>query len=699
MLKLVMIIKDSGEPLQDVLESVKPYIDSWCILDTGSTDGSQEKVKNTLSSIPGKLHQEYFVDFSTTRNRAFKLAETSGIECEYNIVLDDSYILHGGDKLRNMIREGNSSAYSIMIRNKNVMYDSIRITKVSEKLKYKYRVHENIIVSPKKLKMITDDDIYIEDMEYGLHTIRSSNRYKNDLTMLLQDHRENPKDMRIIFYVAQTYNKLGNHDKAIFFYNKRIQIDKKKDMSDEVYISYYNLGHIYKLLGDWNKAQQHFMSSYNLRPYRAEPIYHITKYYFENNNLDKSAVFLNNLIKLELPQLSVDTYEIEHRIYFYDIPYLLAEVLIRKGNVSNGLDIVKQLLTKYPESNDLKNMLYSIEKQEFTVKKYYKKVIVIHACNITGSWCPTNYVGTGVSGSEIMAMNMAIQFANNDYKVFLFTNCEKLEGVYDNVEYLHYTKYEKFLQETHVNYLIVLRDPENLKYYEHIEQVYFWIHDVLPIGSQFQTHAIKFKKIVCLTNWHKDHLMKEYNFPSNMISVIGNSLTFDVEENVEKIPYRFIYSSGFDRGFDKLLRLFPKIKERYPLSELHAFISKKYTSPHDYIHIKGRVTQKELMIEYTKADIWFYPTDFTETYCITALEAQMSKCVCVCSDLAGLQDTVGDRGILFDNSQSDDYILKKLFSIIDDTTKKQELIQCGYTWAIQQSNENIAKKWIDMFEN
>ena len=64
MLKLVMIIKDSGEPLKEVLESVKPYIDSWCILDTGSTDGSQEIVKNVLSSIPGKLHQEYFVDFS-----------------------------------------------------------------------------------------------------------------------------------------------------------------------------------------------------------------------------------------------------------------------------------------------------------------------------------------------------------------------------------------------------------------------------------------------------------------------------------------------------------------------------------------------------------------------------------------------------------------------------------------------------------
>jgi tetratricopeptide (TPR) repeat protein len=692
-----MIIKDSGEPLKKVLESVKPHIDSWCIVDTGSTDGSQEIVKNVLSSIPGKIYEEQFVDFSTTRNRAFELAETCGIDCEYNIVLDDSYILYGGCKLRNIIGEGNLAAYSIIIKNKRMMYESIRITKVSEKLRYKYRVHEDIIVSKKKLKIIINDDVYIEDIECNTHSVRSNDRYKNDLTMLLQDYRENPKNMRIIFYIAQTYNKLGNHDKAIFFYNKRIQIDKKKDTSDEVYNSYYNLGHIYKLLYNWNKAEQNFMFSYNLRPYRAEPIYHITKYYFENNKFDKALLFLNNLIKLKLPSLSIDTCEIEHIIYFYDIPYLLAEVLIRKGDVSAGLQIVKQLLTKYPENNDLKNILYGIEKQEFTVKKYHKKVIVMHACNLTESWCPTNYIGTGVSGSEIMAMNMAIQFAKNDYKVFLFTKCENLEGVYDNVEYLHYTKYENFLQETYINYLIVLRDPNNLKYYEHIEQVYFWIHDILPIGSQFQTHANKFKKIVSLTNWHKKELMKEYNFPSTMISVIGNSVTFDRDENVKKIPYRFIYSSDFIRGFDKLLRLFPKIKERYPLSELYAFISKKYTSPYDYVHIKGRITQKELMIEYKKSDIWFYPTDFQETYCITALEAQLSKCICVCSDLAGLKDTVGDRGVLFDNSKSDDYILEKLFTIIDDTNKKEELIQSGYIWAMQQSNENIVKKWIDMF--
>ena len=94
LLKLVMIIKDSGEPLKKTLETIKPYIDSWCILDTGSVDESKKIVKDILSNIPGKLYEENFVDFATSRNRAFKLAENTGIECKYNIVLEPNDILY-----------------------------------------------------------------------------------------------------------------------------------------------------------------------------------------------------------------------------------------------------------------------------------------------------------------------------------------------------------------------------------------------------------------------------------------------------------------------------------------------------------------------------------------------------------------------------------------------------------------------------
>ena len=37
---------------------------------------------------------------------------------------------------------------------------------------------------------------------------------------------------------------------------------------------------------------------------------------------------------------------------------------------------------------------------------------------------------------------------------------------------------------------------------------------------------------------------------------------------------------------------------------------------------RGPVDQETLALELQEADLWFYPTSFCETYCITAVEMQ-----------------------------------------------------------------------------
>ena len=45
-----MIIKNGGELLEKVLKDNIPFMDRWCILDTGSTDGTQETIKRVLKN-------------------------------------------------------------------------------------------------------------------------------------------------------------------------------------------------------------------------------------------------------------------------------------------------------------------------------------------------------------------------------------------------------------------------------------------------------------------------------------------------------------------------------------------------------------------------------------------------------------------------------------------------------------------------
>jgi hypothetical protein len=68
-------------------------------------------------------------------------------------------------------------------------------------------------------------------------------------------------------------------------------------------------------------------------------------------------------------------------------------------------------------------------------------------------------------------------------------------------------------------------------------------------------------------------------------------------------------------------------------------------NPERYL-LHPRAAKEILHAAYAEADYWLYPTGFTETYCITAVEAQYYRCVCVTTGLASLADTVADRGVL-----------------------------------------------------
>lgn len=91
---LSMIVKNENGPhLRRCFDSVRPFISSWAIVDTGSMDGTQEAIRSILADIPGRLiGREWVDDFAHSRNQALALAEESG--AEFAMVLDaDDYIV------------------------------------------------------------------------------------------------------------------------------------------------------------------------------------------------------------------------------------------------------------------------------------------------------------------------------------------------------------------------------------------------------------------------------------------------------------------------------------------------------------------------------------------------------------------------------------------------------------------------------
>ncbi len=88
LLALVMIVKDEAHTLADTLRNMRPVIDAYYILDTGSTDGTPQLIRSELAAtasapaLPGAVFSEPFVDYGTTRNRIMDLANSTTLASE-----------------------------------------------------------------------------------------------------------------------------------------------------------------------------------------------------------------------------------------------------------------------------------------------------------------------------------------------------------------------------------------------------------------------------------------------------------------------------------------------------------------------------------------------------------------------------------------------------------------------------------------
>src|SRR3972149_447140 len=92
---LNMIVKNEAKVIERCLKTVRPLIDYWVIVDTGSTDGTQKIIADFLEGIPGELHERPWVNFEHNRNEALRFAKTRG---DYILFIDaDEQLIYSNE--------------------------------------------------------------------------------------------------------------------------------------------------------------------------------------------------------------------------------------------------------------------------------------------------------------------------------------------------------------------------------------------------------------------------------------------------------------------------------------------------------------------------------------------------------------------------------------------------------------------------
>ena len=267
---LNMIVKNESKIIERCLKSVYHLIDTWCIVDTGSTDGTQDIIKEFLKDKPGELIERPWVNFGHNRNEALGLARQWG---EW-ILLTDADMILVDDGFDKSSLNTNIDAYDVVQDNHGIRYDNFRLLNTKKEWQCIGVTHEYYSPTEELKTRGKISQLWFNDISDGGS---KSDKFERDIKLLTQGLIDEPKNHRYMFYLAQSYRDTGVYASAYEWYIKCSESthwDEEKFFS--LYMAAYSLNRMGKPLEEISAA---YMKAWLSRPWRIEPIFELAACY------------------------------------------------------------------------------------------------------------------------------------------------------------------------------------------------------------------------------------------------------------------------------------------------------------------------------------------------------------------------------------------------------------------------------------
>jgi beta-1,4-mannosyl-glycoprotein beta-1,4-N-acetylglucosaminyltransferase len=307
---------------------------------------------------------------------------------------------------------------------------------------------------------------------------------------------------------------------------------------------------------------------------------------------------------------------------------------------------------------------------------------------------------------------------DEQWRIYVAGGVEEFKSNDGGITYVPYDKLVSLIDTIEFNTIVVSRYISFMELYPNFKtsQLYICAHDttLYGYGCNLTSEEIikKWNKsitgCVCLTDWHKEVIINQFSLLTEKMSVINNGINTHLIHDApisNKQKHSFIYSSCAERGLDRLLELWSDIKKQMPNATLHVCTYNPFPRNQSESQMKmiidnddsiihyGRLATNELYNLMSKCEYWLYPTCFTETSCITAMELMAHNVICLYYPIAGLVNTVSDFGtpVQFNTE------VNTLISIDSDEEKKQVIREKAKKYAFDCSWKNRAKSWLKLF--
>lgn len=295
MLCLNMIVKNESARILRALEAAKPYISTYAIYDTGSTDNTVEIIQKWAAEndIEGIIAHGVFVNFSDARNLALKLARSwrfnHGRDFKYLLLQDADMelVVDNVDAFKDLTEP----AYDMMQTGGTVTYANKRLLHIDSTAEYVGVTHEFLSVEGDK---VLPGARFVDHAD-GANRVQ---KFQRDIDLLLPEVQKNPRDDRSWFYLGNSYRDAGMAAEAKHAYEQRLALG---GWDEELYVTQCNLACCCKDLGDEPGFVHAMLKAHEMRPRRAEPLYDLAKHYREAGAPNSAMPFIERGFAIPRP--------------------------------------------------------------------------------------------------------------------------------------------------------------------------------------------------------------------------------------------------------------------------------------------------------------------------------------------------------------------------------------------------------------
>ena len=288
------ICKNESKFIDRWYESVKEA-DYVCVLDTGSTDDSVEKLKKYPIILAQKSYTEFRFDIA--RNDSMELIPDDTDICVC-VDLDEVFVTGWTQILK---EHWNNHIGRVRYRytwnfnpdgSEGVVFMADKIHR-AKAYKWKYPVHE--ILTP----ITTDNYQHLDLPNIQLNHYADNTKSRSCyLPLLEQSIRENPQDDRNMHYLGREYMFYGQYEKAIKTLKKHLNLPTAT-WSDERCASLRYIAKCYSLLGKKKKQEEYLLRAIIEASHVREPYFEAGVMYYEQKQYLKACATFNQMLKIK----------------------------------------------------------------------------------------------------------------------------------------------------------------------------------------------------------------------------------------------------------------------------------------------------------------------------------------------------------------------------------------------------------------